>query len=135
MPENNFDSLLPAQRLELGLDRLARHVQRHPDDLKVAYNLAVLYAWLDRGEEHHAVGERLMKTAAESDDVEGYYLAAKAFLVYPSGDARLIEQARTLARKATASVEAENLTHHVTRQQTLRLSFVLRLGGDASGQS
>ena len=137
IPEDKFESLSPDERMDLGLDRLARHVHRHADDLEAAYDLAVLYAWLHRGEEHHAVCERLMKTASEGDDVEQYYLAAKAFLVYPSQDSRLIEQARSLASKAAASVDAENLTHHVTaRKLSAYLSFCalaeMRLGNDGA---
>ena len=132
LPEDKFDSFSPAQRMDLGLDRLARHVHRHADDLKAAHDLAVLYAWLRRDEEHHAVCERLMKTASEGDDVEGYYWAAKSFLVCPSQNSRLIEHARALAEKAAASVDADNLTHDTANKLSAYLSFCalaeMRLG-------
>ena len=115
----DFGSLTNEERIELGLQRQARHVDRNSDDLASACQLAGLYAWFNKTSEHHELCRRLINRALDSEEVEEQYRTSLYFLSHPSSDRDLIDQAATLAKRATESVGAE----HLTRETAEKLAY------------
>ena len=118
IPELDFNALTIKERIDFGLRRQARHVQRKPDDLNAAHQLAGLYAWFYMDQQHHDQCQRLIDQALESDDVDDQYRAALYFLSHrsSSNDHEMIGQAKTLARNAADSVDANSLTRETAEK-------------------
>ena len=107
IPNATLDSLSIADRVDLGVQRHSRHVQRHPDDLESAWLLARLLVWFHKKKEHHELCRRLMDRALESDNADEQFRAAWSFLIAPYNVIEMKDQAKTLANRAANSVDKE----------------------------
>ena len=138
IPEHDIDSLSSSERIELGLQRHARYVQRNSDDHSAVHDLSTFYAWFRRRAEHRDLCKRMMEKAALGDDVDVQHDAAESFLTYPTRDVGLLKQALVMAKNAVDSVDVSNLTFKTAEklafyQLTCALAEI-RLGNYSSAQ-
>jgi tetratricopeptide (TPR) repeat protein len=82
------------------LTSLEQWVAAHPVDTHKVKQLATVYLWLGRTNEHLAVCRRLLDSAATSADPSTLDRAAKAYLIQSHPDSDVLKQAIAAGRRA-----------------------------------
>ena len=127
-------SLLTSEssRIDLGLKRQARHVDRHPEDLRSGTELGSFYVWFGRNEKHHELCHVLLERADQCDDVEQQASVALSVLVHPSIQTEQTKRARDLIDHVVASVKTDKLIDGDARKlgnyQSILALAEMRLG-------